>query len=209
MTDSPQLNVESLPPHAFDTRSPVWWGNTLLTFIETMTVTLMVASYLYLCRNETQWPPPLLNRDPPIYEPLPNLGPGTVNLVLMLVSLVPMIWADWSARRGRYAGVIFGLATALILGCIATGVRFLEFPAVKVSWDDNAYGSLVWAILVLQLFYLVVAVAEAGITLLWVGLHGLDEKHAMDVTLTAVYWYWDVAAWIVLYAIVYWTPRLL
>ena len=43
--------------------------------------------------------------------------------------------------------------------------------------------------------------------LTWVLLKGLDDKHARDVRVTAVYWYWIVGTWIILYAIVFPGPR--
>src|SRR5205807_1861593 len=61
----PALDVSHLPPAALDARAPGWWGNALLTAIETTTVALLVASYLYLWRNFPQslWPPPRVDRD--------------------------------------------------------------------------------------------------------------------------------------------------
>ena len=41
-----------------DARAPMWWGNLLLIFIETMTMGLLVASYFYIRRNFWEWPPP-------------------------------------------------------------------------------------------------------------------------------------------------------
>jgi len=35
----------------------------------------------------------------------------------------------------------------------------------------------------------------------------LEDKHYVDVTVSALYWYFVVAAWIPLYLLVYWLPR--
>jgi cytochrome c oxidase subunit I+III len=50
-TTRPTLDVSQLPTETRDSRSPVWWGNTLFMLIETTTVALLLASYLYLWRN--------------------------------------------------------------------------------------------------------------------------------------------------------------
>ena len=33
-------------------------------------------------------------------------------------------------------------------------------------------------------------------------------KHRVDIVTVAIYWYWVTAIWVVLYAIIYFTPRL-
>jgi hypothetical protein len=35
----------------------------------------------------------------------------------------------------------------------------------------------------------------------------MDIKHARDIRVTAVYWYWIAGTWFLLYFVVYWTPR--
>ena len=48
MTDVPRtIDVSKLPIDALDQPSPVWWGNTLMIFIESMTVILLLAAYFY------------------------------------------------------------------------------------------------------------------------------------------------------------------
>ena len=94
------------------------------------------------------------------------------------------------------------------LGFIAATLRVCEFQGIQFYWDDNAYASTVWSILVLHLVYLIVAAAEAAILLVWLWRYGLDDKRVLDVTLTAVYWYWTVVVGATFYFIVYWLPRL-
>ena len=43
----------------------------------------------------------------------------------------------------------------------------------------------------------------------WLLIKGLDDKHARDVRVTAVYWYWIAGTWVILYAVVYLAPRIL
>ncbi len=40
-------------------------------------------------------------------------------------------------------------------------------------------------------------------------LYGVDEERTLDVHLTTIYWYWMAGVWAVLYATVYWAPRIL
>ena len=66
-----------LPPagRARDTRSPAWWGNTLFMCIETSDRLPALASYFYLWRNypQEQWPPPRVDQEPTILNPVPDL----------------------------------------------------------------------------------------------------------------------------------------
>ena len=43
----------------------------------------------------------------------------------------------------------------------------------------------------------------------WLALHDLDEKHAVDASLTAGFWYWTAAAGAVVYVVIYLVPRML
>jgi cytochrome c oxidase subunit 3 len=205
--NAPQIDVSGLPAVAFDSRAPVWWGNTLMIVIESMTVLLLVTSYFYLFNGSADWPPSNAGNTPPLIRPLPKLSPGNLNLVILLSSLVPMIVVDLAARKSRAVTTSFGLFLLTLWGVAAIAVRFQEFAGIQFRWDDNAYASLVWSMLGLHLSYIVLATLEAAILVLWIAVYGLDDKHAVDVTLTAGYWYWMVGVDVLLYTVVYWTPR--
>jgi cytochrome c oxidase subunit I+III len=229
------IDVSVLPASAFGPRSPAWWGNTLMMLIETASVAILVSTYAYLCVHSQMWPPPRVDDYPAIEKPVPALGPGTLNVLLLLASCVPVYWLDNAARgRGRLAGtwgdriaswwgvepgtphrqrlaivLVVGFAVVAVLGAISFVLRLYEFPATHFRWNDNAYASTVWAMLGLHLLYILLAFAEAGILSVWIFLHGLDEKHAIDSTLTAGYWYWTVGTGVVIYVVVYLVPRLI
>jgi cytochrome c oxidase subunit III len=228
----PTLDVSGLPAEVRDARSPAWWGNALFMAIETATVALLLASYFYAWRNypSAQWPPPRVDRDPPLADPVPELLYGTLNTVLLLGSCFLMAWVDRACQRqfddlerlnvskpseapegerppSRPAGVLLGLAGLVAIGVLSTVLRFYEFPGLLVSWDDNAYGSLVWTILGLHLVYIVIEAIEMAVLAAWIALYELGENQAGDVILSAIYWYWTVAVWVVMYGVVYWFPR--
>src|SRR3954447_2096361 len=88
------IDVSDLPDSAFDWRDPVWWGNTLLIIIETVTIALIIASYFYIRRNYNVFPPPKVDVSPPIYDTAPQLKWGTINVILMVLGCVPMYVTD-------------------------------------------------------------------------------------------------------------------
>ena len=204
----------------------------MFMLIETTTVALLVASYFYLWRNYPQsgWPPPQGNTDPPLLDPLPNLFLGTLNTVLLLATVPLMSWlARVCARRfdeleqlnaskpsevpdeqrpdPRPTPVLIGLGALVALGLISCVIRWFEFPELKVAWNDNAYGSIIWALLGLHFLYLAIEVVEVAVLLLWIVVFELGENQATDVGLTAEYWYWTVGVWVVMYVVVYLFPR--
>jgi cytochrome c oxidase subunit III len=209
VTTRPVIDASRLPASAFGSQEPSWWGNTLFMLIETVSVVLLIVSYFYVIQNFPEWPPPAAERNPPVYRPMPDLSISSWVAGLLVVATIPMVWADFGAHKLKKFPVLTGLSLGLVAGTIALILRFYEFGALKFRWDENAYASIVWGLLVLHLLYLLFEVAEVGINIVWILLHGLDEKHAIDVTLSTAYWYWTMAIGTVIYGVVYWSPRIL
>lgn len=201
------IDVSGLPHHEFDTYDPVWWGNNLLLAIETSMFGILIATYFYLRQNFELWPPPVAQLTATL-RPLPLLGYGTANTILLLVGTIPMVLTDIAARRGSRSASQIGLIIAVLCGVAAIILRSFEFAAVYFRWDSNAYGSVVWFMLGMHMMHLLVLTAEAVLLAIWIFTREFDMKHRVDIVTVAVYWYWVTAIWIVLYAIIYFTPRL-
>jgi len=203
------IDASKLPSTLFDYNEPIWWGNALLLMIETTMFGILVAVYFSVWMNLSPFPPPLVDRFPVIYNPVPDLTVPTINLIVLLVSLIPGILLDLSARKKDEAKVKIFLIITLLFNIAAIVLRFYEFDSLYFKWDDNAYGSITWMILGTHLLHLFVMCAEDVFLLSWTIAEGLDEKHALDITVTAVYWYWIVGIWVFLYGLVYLAPRFL
>jgi cytochrome c oxidase subunit I+III len=201
------IDVSNLPTSAWDTRAATWWGNTLLILIETTSIAILLATYWYLRRNFDQWPPPRINYTPFRYDYAPDLFWGTLNLILIVGACVPQYICNTAARRLDKPKVIVWLSIMLVLAIVTSIIRFYEFPAMHFKWNENAYGSILWTLLGTHLLYLLGTGAEFFIMLLWVLTHRLDNKHALDITLAGIYWYWAAAVWIILYIVIYVQPR--
>ena len=201
------IDVSKLPHHEFDTYDPVWWGNNGLLAIETSMFAILIATYFYLRQNFALWPPPIAQLTAPL-RPLPELGFGTANTILLLLSCIPMVITDKAARRDDRDTTRIGLVICLVCGLAAMVLRGFEFSAVQFRWDSNAYGSVVWFLLGMHALHLLVLTSETLLLLIWVFRREFDMKHRVDVVTVAVYWYWVVGIWLVIFAIVYFTPRL-
>ena len=201
------IDVSGLPHHGFDTYDPVWWGNNLLLAIETSMFGILIATYFYLRQNFELWPPPVAQLTATL-RPLPLLGYGTANTILLLAGTIPMVLTDIAARRESRGASQIGLIIAVLCGSAAIILRSFEFAAVYFRWDSNAYGSVVWFMLGMHMMHLLVLTAEAVLLAIWIFTREFDMKHRVDIVTVAVYWYWVTGIWLVLYAIIYFTPRL-
>jgi len=205
MSERNVLDVSALPYHSFESDA-VWWGNLGLLAIETTMFGITVATYFYLRQNYQLWPPPLTSAPNP-FESLPALTVPTINIALLVISCAPMIMVDRAARRGQRGAARVGLVVCLVLGVAAIALRWFEFPAVKFRWDSNAYGSIVWFTLGMHMAHLITLTLETLLLTIWIFMRDFDMKHRVDITTVAIYWYWVVAIWLPLYAIIYLSVR--
>lgn len=201
------IDISELPKHEFDTYDPVWWGNNLLLAIETSMFAILIATYFYLRQNFELWPPPVAQLTATL-RPLPELTFGTLNTILLVLSCGPMVLTDIAARRENRTVSRVGLVICIMCGLGALVLRSFEFSAVYFRWDSNAYGSIVWFILGMHMLHLLVLTTECVLLAIWVFTREFDMKHRVDIVTVAVYWYWVTVIWLILYAIIYFTPRL-
>ena len=204
------IDASLVPSGALDHRGVIWWGNLLLLVIETTMFALLVAVYLYLRQNTEPWPPPRVQGGPPfVLDPNPSLLIPTINLVVLLVALIPTYLADKAAHNLDRVGTLKWDAFSLGLGWLAVVLRFFEFEALHFTWDENAYASIVWMILGVHLAHILVVLIEEGNTAVWVWRRGIDKKHALDMRVSTIYYYWVVGTWVLLYPLVYLLPRVI
>jgi cytochrome c oxidase subunit 3 len=209
MTARAVIDVSELPSATMDHRSTIWWGNLMLLCIETMMFALLVGAYFYIRQNFYEWPPPKVHDPPAIYHAVPLLTVPTINLVLLLMSCIPMAWVDRACLKHNQMSVTLGLVVVILCGAAVIIFRFLEFHSLLFKWNENAYASAVWTILGMHLLHLFTGTLEFALLLSWLLLKDMDVKHARDIRVTATYWYWIAGVWLVLYAIVYLSPRFL
>lgn len=87
------------------------------------------------------------------------------------------------------------------------GLRFAEFAHLNVGWEDNAYGSILWATIVVHAFHLITDTYDTAVLAAIGRARGLDGRRMSDVSDNALYWHFIVASWLVLYVLLYWVPR--
>jgi cytochrome c oxidase subunit III len=194
-------DVSALPRTVFGHRSLMWWGTLGFIAIEGTTLFICVVSYFYLRRNFLTWPPE--------HVPRPALVIPTVQVILMLTSIIPMGWVDAASRRLDLRGVQRGMLVCSVLAVAMTMLRWFEFQSLNVRWDSNAYGSAAWATLTAHSTLLLLETAEtlAMTALLFVG--PIEERDLAGTSDNAFYWYFMAGVWIPLAAVIYLSPYLL
>ena len=194
------IDVSALPTYSFAHRSLMWWGTLGFVGIETAGFGLAIATYLYFAQKGQTWPPD---------SPPPDLLPGTVLTVLLLLSLIPNQLIKGWARAEDVVKTRLGLVIMCIAGILPLIVRVLEFMALNVRWDTDAYGSIVWLLLGLHTTHLVTDVVDTIVlTALMLTRHGCEGRRFSDVYDNASYWDFVVVSWVPVYFILYWFPRL-
>ena len=187
---------------AFRHHPPIWWGNPLIILIEGGGLAVLAFTYLYIWRNFDSWPP--------TGTLVPDLGVSTLTLAVLIVGILPM-WhvAQIAGRHQRPRELGLWLLVCALFGIGAAVLRVMEFKGVHTRWNSNAYGTIVWAILAVHLAHIVAATLET-LVLGIVMLRGpVEEKHFVEISANAVYWYFVALSWVGFYLLVFLGPRFL
>lgn len=194
-----RVDVSHLPDFAYDHRDPLWWGTVGFIVIEGTTLLVCMASYLYLARNFPQWPPP--------GTPLPALLPATLALGLAFLSVVPATMADRAARAMDPDRTRRALGVHFLFGLGLLGLRAFELLALRTRWDAHAYGSIVWLILGVHTTLVLTDVADTALVAMIFQRRRQQNKHYADVPDNSLYWYFVVVTWLLVYVLIYLSPR--
>jgi cytochrome c oxidase subunit III len=194
------LDLSMLPLHGLGAASVTWWGTLGFMLIEGTGFALVIAVYLYLMSLAPSWP---LNARPP------DLLPGTLITIVLLISLVPNILLSRWAEQQDLRKVRIGMIVMSVLGIVPLIIRVFEFPALHIQWDANAYGSIVWTLLGLHTTHILTDLVDTLVlAALMFTRHGGNPRRFGDVQDNAMYWNFVVGTWLPLYGCIYWLARL-
>jgi heme/copper-type cytochrome/quinol oxidase subunit 3 len=187
------IDVSELPSIAFGARSLAWWATLLLMLIEGTAFILIVAAYLYFRDQTGVWPP----------EPPMNPRPATAVTLALVASVVPMLLAHAAALRMRLRAMRLWLAVSTAMAIAALVARGFEFAALPYRWDASAYASVIWTTLGLHTFEVLTGTLENVVLTLILFRREVEQKRAVDVETTALFWMFAVGIWVPIYAVFY------
>jgi cytochrome c oxidase subunit I+III len=192
------VNVAALPGYAFGHRGLIWWGTVSFMVIEGSMFVMVLVAYFFLRTRVPEWPPSLPN---------PDIMWGTINMLVVAVSLIPNQMAKRAAEDLDLRRVRLLLPVLVAFGAAAIVIRVFEFGALNAGWDYNAYASIAWFLLGLHTTHLVTDFADTCVLTALVFTGHVEPKRLVDVSENALYWYFVVASWVPIYLTLYFAPR--
>lgn len=194
-------DLRPLPTSESGSRNLIWWGNFGFMLIEGMAFLLGAGCYLYLIGRSPSWPPP---GDVP-----PDLMWGAIFTVALVLSEIPNLLLLAQTKRHCAAKVRWIALGMCGLGVLLLTLRGIELAHLNVRWDQDAYGSVVWMLMVLHTTHIVTELGETAVQTAWLFTHQIGDDQFADVEDNCNYWTFVVVAWLPLWFLVYWLPRLI
>jgi heme/copper-type cytochrome/quinol oxidase subunit 3 len=191
--------VNELPTYGFGSQSGPWWGAMAFIALEGMGFAIAIAAYLYLYAVNPTWP---------LNSPPPDLWPGSLETIVFILSIIPNELVNRRARRHDLRGVRIGLIIMTLIGLGLLVIRGFEFAHLNTRWNLDAYGSVVWVVLGLHTTHLATDVADSIVLTVLMFTRHASPRRFSDVTDNVFYWNFVVIAWLPLYVLLDWTPRL-
>jgi heme/copper-type cytochrome/quinol oxidase subunit 3 len=190
-------DVSALPDDNVGPNSLGWWSVIGLLLIEAMGVALAIGAYFFLV--------------PFVHGPdgslVPPLHWGTAFLALAILGELPNLWTQRVAHARQAVAVRRGLLVMGVLGLALLGLRGFELAAMRIRWDLDAYGSIVWALLLLHTTVITTVVFRTLVLAVLVWMKRADGRRFSDVSGNALHWHFICGSWVLIYLVIYWTPR--
>ena len=189
----------TLPTYGTGSGSHGWLAIVFLVMIESTVFAGLIATYFYLFANATVWPPDGMKA--------PDILLPTIYTVVLTASIIPAWIADRSLREGNLSGLRLWRAVATVLLLIFLGMKGWEYWHLDYTWEDTAYGSIVWTIAGFHSAHVIIVLIKTLVTqtLAWMGFW--SERRRSAVQGTTLYWLFVVAVWLILYPIIYLFPN--
>lgn len=195
----PTFDASTLPSVVYGTRVATWWGTAGFMIAEAATLGACLAAYYYIRRNFTTWPP--------LRTPPPDLFVPTIGLLVLIAAVIPCYKFAQAAKRLDQPATRRWLWVAVTVMLAATVLRFMEFSALNVRWDANAYASVAWTIVFAHFSLLLVDTLETLVFAVMVHRNSAPTRYYPGVAEDAFYTYFMVLAWLPCYVTVYLVPR--
>jgi cytochrome c oxidase subunit III len=194
-------DVAELPTSKFGPSSLTWWGIIGFMVIEGAAFGLAFAAYFFLMGHEQGWPPE--------GRQAPDVLAGTLFTIIILLSEIPNSMIKKAADSGDVPAIRRLMPVMVAVGVILLIIRAFEFNSLNCRWTDDAYGSIIWALLLLHTGHILTDWLDTVV--LWALIRtplAYEGRRQVDVDENALYWRYVWLLWIPIYLMIYWVPRL-
>jgi heme/copper-type cytochrome/quinol oxidase subunit 3 len=194
-------DVAALPTHKFGPSSLTWWGIIGFMVIEGAAFGLTFAAYFFIMGHEQGWPPE--GRLPP------NLIWGTLFTIIIVLSEIPNTMIKKAAHERDVPTIRMLMPVMVAIGILLLAIRGFEFNNLNCRWTDDAYSSIIWALLLLHASHLLTDWIDTVVLacLMWTDV-GWEGRRLVDTDENCMYWRYVWLLWLPIYALIYWVPRL-
>jgi heme/copper-type cytochrome/quinol oxidase subunit 3 len=182
-------------------RSTAWRGMVMFISSEATLIAVTLGSYFYLrFQSGPPWPPDGIEE--------PKLSRPLIMTALILLSSVPLIWAERGSRRGRRGVAITGLATTILMTLAFLALQGVEYAdqLELFTITTNAYGSLFYTVTGLHAVHVTIGL----MMLLWLAtaVRSGAILRWQRIRLVVLYWIFLDVVWVAVLFTVYLSPRL-
>ena len=181
--------------------APLYWGIWGLIIVESMVFASLLSSYFYLRLESGQWPPAGVKA--------PELALPTINTLLLVASSYFVYRADSGIRKSDLSWLARGLAIGAAMALLFLALKWVEYSGLDYRWDSHAYGSIVWTISGFHAAHVTALVLKTLVVLVLARRGYFNGDYNLPVQVNGLYWYFVVVVWLPIYAVLYWTPRVL
>jgi heme/copper-type cytochrome/quinol oxidase subunit 3 len=193
------LTIGRVPIGSIDRKASGWWAMIMLIITEAFLFIFLLFGYYYFAfATGRGWLPAKL----PSFE---YSGPNTG---IAMASVVTMWLAERGAYRGRRWLLAAGLFATLVLGGFFVWIEWLDWQSVPFVLSSDSYSSLYFTIGGFHLAHLIGGLLIIVPLLLWSLLGFFDQRRLSAISIGALYWYFVVAVWLVVFFTFYVTPRI-
>ena len=194
-------DLADLPTTKFGSSSLTWWGIIWFMIIEGAAFGLTFATYFFLMGHEQGWPPE--------GRRAPDLLWGTLFTIIILLSEFVNTPIKKAADAGDVPTVRRLMPVIVAIGVVLLIIRGFEFNNLNVRWTDDAYGSIIWALLLLHTTHILTDWFDTVVlTALMYTPVAYEGRRQVDVDENSLYWRYVWLLWIPIYLMIYWVPRL-
>jgi cytochrome c oxidase subunit 3 len=195
------VDVSALPTVVFGSRATTWWGMMCFMAVEGTTLAICAASYFYLRKNFSAWPPEGTRQ--------PSLLVPTISVIALLSSNGLAVAMNRAAKEEDFFRTRLLLIVSTVVGLGLFGLRLLEFRSLNTTWDANAYGSIAWATMGMHSSLLLMDTMETGGLAVVYALGRAQPKHFVHASENSIYWWFTTLSWVPLYVMIFWSPTFL
>ena len=194
-------DLSELPTSKFGTSSLTWWGILGFMVIEGAGFALAFAAYFFIMGHEQGWPPE--------GRRAPELLYGTLFTILILLSEIPNSMIKKAAHERDVPAIRLLMPVIIGIGVALFVIRGFEFNNLNCRWTDDAYSSIIWALLFLHTTHVLTDWIDTVV--LWALMMtdvGWEGRRLVDTDENSLYWRYVWLLWLPIYAMIYWIPRL-